>query len=415
MWMLSARDVADRLGVKVETVYAYVSRGQLTRQLSADGRSSLFSEDDVERLARRGRPRRATRPAAIDFPIHTGVTSLSGHRLAYRGRDARRLARTCTFEQVAELLWTGTLPEEAPRWDLRVGAPAGVGVTAPVDVIRQSVVLGAARDPMKADLSQDAVVGTARTIVACAVGALSPAGDGRVPRLTLPAGGVAHRGTVAGRLWTALSPARPRAGLLAAVNAALVLLADHELATSTLAARVAASTRADPYAVVLSGLGALAGPLHGSASGPVWHVFNDAAGPSGAAPAVGRALDTYGRHPGFGHAVYTDVDPRAVELLDLLHAAAGGSRRMTVVDAVLSTVTQRTSAFPNVDFALAALAYVAGMGDDAGEVLFTVARLAGWVAHALEEYQEPALRFRARAVHRSPVQVDLDAGQALER
>lgn len=394
--MLTSQQAAQRLGVKLETVYAYVSRGVLARHPAPDGRSSLFSEEEVEALARRGRPRRNTRPAAIDFPIHTRISSLDGDRLLYRRHDARRLARTATFEQVAELLWTGSLPERPPTWP-RAGTDTSAATT-PVHAIRLAVVNAAAHDPLRNDVSPTAVAATARHLVASAAAALPPAADGRVPRLTLPAGGPPVRTTIAGRLWAALTPARPRSGLLAAVNAALVLIADHELATSTLAVRVAASTRADPYAVTLAGLGALAGPLHGSASARVWALFHDAAQPPGPSEAVARALDTYGEHPGFGHPVYVDFDPRAVEILDLIHAAAGGSRQMTVVDTVLSTVQQRSGTYPNVDFALAALTFVAGMGPEAGEVMFTVGRLAGWIAHAIEEYDEQPLRYRARAV-----------------
>lgn len=398
--MLTAQQAADRLGVKRETVYAYVSRGVLARHPAPGGRSSLFSEDEVEALARRGRPRRSTHPAAIDFPIHTSISSLDGDRLLYRGHDARRLARTATFEQVAELLWTGSLPARPPTWP-RAGTDTPA-VTAPVHALRLAVVNAAARDPLRNDLSRTAVAATARHVVSSAAAALSPAADGRVPRLTLPAGGPPVRTTIAGRLWAALTPVPARSGLLAAVNAALVLIADHELAASTLAARVAASTRADPYAVTLAGLGALAGPLHGSASARVWKVFRDAAQPPGPSEAVAGALDTYGGHPGFGHPVYVDFDPRAVEILDLLHAASGGSRQMTVVDTVLSTVQQRSGACPNVDFALAALTFVAGMEPEAGEVLFTVGRVAGWIAHAIEEYDEQPLRYRARAVTDHP-------------
>jgi citrate synthase len=398
MFMLTSQQAAHRLGVKIETVYAYVSRGVLARHPGPDGRSSLFTEEEVDTLARRGRPRRTTRPAAIDFPIHTRISNLEGDRLLYRGQDARRLARTATFEQVAELLWTGTLPTRPPTWPrASTDTPAA---TAPVHAIRLAVVNAAAHDPLRNDLSRTAA--TARHLVAAAAAALPPAADGRVPRLTLPAGGPPVRTTIAGRLWAALAPGRPRSGLLAAVNAALVLIADHELATSTLAVRVAASTRADPYAVTLAGLGALAGPLHGSASARVWAMFHDAAQPTGPSEAVAHALDTHGVHPGFGHPVYVDFDPRAVEILDLLHAAAGGSRQMTVVDTVLSTVQQRSGTYPNVDFALAALTFVAGMGPEAGEVVFTVGRLAGWIAHAIEEYDEQPLRYRARAVTDHP-------------
>lgn len=397
--MLTSIQVADRLGVKLETVYAYVSRGLLERHQGLDGRSSLFRESDVERLARRGRPRRTTRSAAIDFSIRTQITSVEPARLSYRGHDARQLARTATFEQVAELLWTGALPAETPAWQ-----PPDIGkfsVDTPTDRLRLAVIAAAARDPFRKDLSPAAVAGSARTLIAAAVASIPPAGDGRTPRLVLPTGGQPLRATMAGRLWAGLTPNPPRAGMTAVMNAALVLIADHELAASTFAARVAASTRADPYNVVLAGLGVLAGPLHGGAGHRVWQVLADAEG-AGPAPAVAKALDLYGHHPGFGHPIYTDVDPRAAEILDLVRRAAGGSRQMALVDAVLSSVQQRAGLGANVDFGLAALAYVAGMSSDASEVIFTIGRIAGWVAHALEEYQEVPLRFRPRAVFEPP-------------
>src|SRR5436305_1899955 len=108
MSTLTAQQAARRLGVKVDTVYAYVSRGVLASRKAPDGRASLFDAADVEALARRGRPRRTTRPAALDFAIETSVTSLTADgRLSYRGFEVTHLAKVATFEQAAELLWTG--------------------------------------------------------------------------------------------------------------------------------------------------------------------------------------------------------------------------------------------------------------------------------------------------------------------
>jgi citrate synthase len=207
--------------------------------------------------------------------------------------------------------------------------------------------------------------------------------------------------SIAGRLWRAICPGPPANGLLAALEAALVLLADHELAASTLAARVAASVRADPYAVVATGLGALGGPLHGGASLGAEGMLAAAVTAADAPRVVGELLRRTGRVPGFGHFVYRTGDPRAVCLLDLVARAAPGSPRLAVADAVLAELRRRALPEPNIDFALAVLADVAGMVSGAGEAVFAVARTVGWVAHALEEYARD-VPLRPRAVYTGP-------------
>jgi citrate synthase len=383
---MSAQEAAGRLGVKVETLYAYVSRGALRSRRPAGSRQSVFDRDEVEALARRGRPRRTSRPSAVDFTIQTHLTSIDAHGLRFRGLDAVTLARTATFERVAELLWTGDLPDDPPTWqpaDLDVPPTASV-----TDALRVAIALAPAADPLRGDLRPPAVVATARTLVATMVASVPAARPSSRP----------CAGTIAERLWGRLSPVRPTAELVAVLNAALVLLADHELAASTFAARVAASTRADPYAVVLAGLGPVAGPLHGGASRAVRRLLDEAAR-NGAPAALATAVELHGLVPGFGHRLYPGGDPRGTALLELLRETAGRRREMTVVDDVLGAVWRRFDIRPNVDAALGALAFVAGMPVDAGEAIFTIARSAGWIAHAIEEYDEAPVRFRPRAVY----------------
>jgi citrate synthase len=195
------------------------------------------------------------------------------------------------------------------------------------------------------------------------------------------------------RLWARLTPRRPTPPLLAALDGALVVLADHDLAASTFAARVAASTRADPYSVVFAGLGALGGPAHGAASAPVHDLLDAAASGRGRA-ALGDRLATGERIPGFGHFLYPDGDPRATVVLDLVRGAAPSERILAASDEVLALVRERAGIEPNIDFAVAVLSVCTGMPRDAGEAIFAIARTAGWIAHAMEEYGEPALRFR---------------------
>ena len=212
------------------------------------------------------------------------------------------------------------------------------------------------------------------------------------------------------RLWPRLCPGDPPPGLLDALRAALVLLADHELAASTLAARVAASVRADPYAVVATGLGAVGGALHGGASLGAETMLAAAPDAAAAPRVVGELLRRGERVPGFGHFVYRGGDPRAGLLLAMVRRAVPASPRLAVVDAVLAEMHRRALPEPNIDFALAVLASCAGMIRGAGEAIFAVARTAGWLAHAVEEYTA-STPLRPRAVYTGPAHRQADHGQ----
>ena len=431
---INAAEAARRLGVKQASLYSYVSRGVLTRRKADGSRASLFSATEVEGLARRGRPRRAPGPA--ELVIETELTEITGDQLRYRGMDAIALARSRGFEQVAALLWTGTLGDggdgnlddrgrvlwEAPAPAVAAGSAAQAALppgTLPLERLQVIVPALAAADPLRLHLDPPAVIAAGRCLIAGMVDCLPVAaggpvlGNGQAPRAAeagrgdIRGNGTGRErrtrgGTVAERLVPKLCPADPGAGLIDVVRAALVLLADHELAASTLAARVAASMRADPYAVVATGLGAVGGTLHGGASFGAEVMLRSAPGPADAARAVGDLLRRGERIPGFGHFVYRRRDPRAVLLLDLLRAAAPGSERLAVAEAVLAEARGRSLPEPNIDFALAALAVMAGMIPGAGEAIFAVARAAGWVAHALEEYVRRT-PIRPRGIYTGPI------------
>ncbi len=333
---LSAAEAARRLGVKPATLYAYVSRGVLSRGKAADGRASLFNAGEVERLARRGRPRR---PAGVaDITVESAITEITGDSLRFRGLDATRLAVSRTFEEVAELLWTGELGSAREPWQARSAAlaagraaqaalPAG---TLPLERLQVIVPAMAATDPLRLQLDPAAVVAAGRSIVAGMVDCLPSdvaSGPGE---------------PVAERLWSRLCDRRATPGLLRAVSAALVLLADHELAASTLAARAAASVRADPYSVVGTGLGAMSGALHGGASLGTETLMAAASGPDDVPRVVAELLRRGEKVPGFGHFLYRGGDPRAVVLLDLVRLAAPKSGQLAVAVAVLAVVRQKS-------------------------------------------------------------------------
>ncbi|MWA03478.1 hypothetical protein F8568_024475 [Actinomadura sp. LD22] len=400
---IDATAAAERLGVKPATLYAYVSRGVLRRRHAPDGRRSLFDAAQVEELARRGRPRRGPGPG--ELAIESAITALGADRPYYRGRDVLGLAEHGSFEDVAGWLWTGRDGAGEAPWRARdEGVAAAVAAQSglpeellPLDRLQLIVTALAAADPLRHHLDPDGVTGTARSLIAGLVDALPPAASGFRDDGSPQAG----EGGVAARLWGRLCPRPAEAGTLRALEAALILLADHELAASTLAARVAASVRADPYAVVASGLGVLSGPLHGGASYGAERLIAEVADPASAARVVGRRLRGGERVPGFGHVVYKAGDGRATLLLDLVRDAAPGHPRLAAAEAVLDAAARRRLPSANIDFALAALGAVAGFVPGAGEAVFAVARTAGWLAHAIEEYGG-AHPLRPRAVYTGP-------------
>ncbi len=386
---VDARTAAERLGVDVRTLYAYVSRGALRRAPGPDGRSSRYDSDELELLARRSRPRTLPRPAAsIDLVIATRVSSVSNGVVRYRGRDVLGLvAAGVPFEAVAELLWACP-PATEPTWRLSSGQAASLGLVlgalgdgTPVAMRFAAAVAAAAGAGGPGAASPPDWPAWGRFLIATLVGA-----SGQIQ------GDDGADGQVARGLWRRWSPLSPTAARVRAVNTALVLLAEHELAASTLAVRVAASARAAPPGCVLAGLGALSGTLHGDAPRIVRERLfcRRADGGDG-----GEAGDP-ARFPagvGFGHSVHRDGDPRTAPLLRAVQAIATPADRDLIERAGYGA-----PAPPNADFALAALSHVARMPPEAATAIFAVARTAGWIAHAAEEYTEPYVRFRGRAV-----------------
>jgi citrate synthase len=397
---ITAAEAAQRLGVKQASLYSYVSRGVLSRRKSEGTRVSLFSAREVERLATRGRPRRSR--GTTELVIETQVTEITGNQLRYRGFDAIELARERDFEEVAGLLWEDTVAaaDGGQPWRATEAAIAAASAaqsalppgTLPLERLQVIVPALAATDPLRLHLDPPAVIAAGRALIAGMTDSL-PA--------SLPGSGRRESAPIAERLIVRLCPAEPSPGLVRALRAAMVLLADHELAASTLAARVAASMRADPYAVVATGLGAVGGALHGGASFGAEVMLRSAAHPDEAARVVGDLLRRGERIPGFGHFVYRRCDPRAVLLMDLVREAAAGSERLAVADAVIAEARRRALPEPNIDFALAALATVTGMVAGGGEAVFAVARTAGWLAHALEEYAR-GTPIRPRGIYTGP-------------
>ncbi|MFD1547843.1 citrate synthase [Nonomuraea guangzhouensis] len=465
MEWIDAATAAERLGVKPATLYAYVSRGVLKRR-HGDDRRSLFDAAEIEQLARRGRPRNQPPELVIesgitalgldrpyyrgldaldlarttDFetvaewlwtgdpevftpaPEHpSGTASVPEHRSGMASIPEHRSGTASVPDHPSG---TASVPEHrsgTARGSGSVRVPRGPGrmpgklhgrmpgwvrdpetsqaaVSAqrglpegllPLDHLQVITTVLGATDSLRYQLDPASVAATGRRLISGLVDAL--------PALSTPGGE-----SIAERLWSRLSPRSASPPLLAALRAALVLLADHELAASTLAARVAASARADPYAVVLTGLGVLGGPLHGGACYAAERLLTEVNEPGQATRVIAERVRRGERIPGFGHSVYKNGDARGSFLLDLVAEAAPDHERVAVARAVLAEVRRRRLPDRNVDFALATLVGVAGMVPGSGEAIFAVARVAGWLAHAMEEYAKGSL-LRLRASYVGPM------------
>ncbi|MBS1675735.1 MAG: citrate synthase, partial [Actinobacteria bacterium] len=395
MDLLTAAQTAARLGVRTETLYAYVSRGLITRQRGAHG--SLFDPLEVERFARARRrstspSHGAAREAGADgrplAVIDTDITLIEDGELWIRGVPIDELVTSAAprFDAVVRWLFARTgLPDP-------VGAPLeGTGAAAARRVLAAlpagagafsrllaAVAALAADDPERYDLRPDAVARVATRLVAGLVDAL--------PLLDPSSGGPASapdaaRGPIAVRLWPRLTALPATAARVRVLDAALVLLVDHDMAASTLAARAAASARAHPYAVVAAGFGALDSALHGAVSAAAHTMLRqvqDGADPAGAVATATR-LSGAGV-PGFGHPLYPEGDPRARLLLQLIRETAdpAAASALETAHRIVDVVHARTGLHPTIDLALAVMVCAWGMPADAGETVFAVARSAGW-------------------------------------
>jgi citrate synthase len=381
---VGASEAARLLGVTKATLYAYVSRGLVERRTAVDGRTSLYSREQLQRIAgERSRNRRPVERPSIDVQIGSAITELSDSTLRYRGHDVVELVESAGFEHVAELLWTGALPDEAPTWPID---------RALLDRCRAAIDAAGPSDPTLA-------LALVATLLAGSGGERPTTGAEAARRLLAIAPSVLggpSRGDVATRLARAWVT-RPAPTVVDAIGRALVLLADHELATSTLGVRVACSVRCDPADALATGLHIVRGRLHGAAAANAGDLLADAI-ELGAPAAVRRRLDAGEQLPGFGHTVYRHGDPRFAPLRAAITRMPGSGDSVTALDGIVAEAGRRIGHLPNIDLALAALIAAADLPRDAP--IFAMARLAGWAAHFDEERSERPLRYRGLTTRR---------------
>jgi citrate synthase len=398
---LTARQAADLLEVSLPTLYAYVSRGLIHSQASGEGHQHVYQREDVEILMARKQQRRD--PArAVQQALHwgapileSGLTLISEGHFYYRGYDAVSLSRNQTFERLVALLWLGDL--KAPL--VILPAPAGdpvaevyphifaeTGDASTVEAFQIALTRLSVHDQAAYDLRQTAVVQAGTRILR----QLTTVAARNHP---LTASGIAQ---ALQRSWIPQTPAA--AGL---INTALALSIDHELNVSTFTARCVASAGSSPYAVVIAGLSALQGVKHGGMLRRIAALFDEVRAPGNAVRVLSNRMKRGETIPGFGHPLYPEGDPRGRLLLSLTEEAFPGSTAFAqeIATATFELIAEQ----PTIDFGLVVLARALTLTTDQAMALFALGRVAGWIAHALEQYQSDQLiRPRARYVGPPP-------------
>ena len=354
----------------------------------------------------------------------SGICQVDGERgkLYYRGYEIAELAGALSFEDVTALLWQGEVPSAAEsaafaaRLEAARGLPPAVGELLqtlprdahPLDALRTAVSLAATHDPDVRSNEPEANLRKAfrlMTLVPETVAAWQRVRTGRDP---VAAPGAASHAAYFLELLDGRAPSREVARVLDLV---LTLHADHELNASTFATRVGVATLTDLHAAVVAAIATLKGPRHGGANEDVLAMLLEIGEPSRAEARLDVMLgaraglskhergDPRVRVPGFGHRVYKVDDARARVLRGMAKSmaeATGRQKLFEVAERVYDAMRARTSLPVNVDFFSAVVYDALGIPPDFCTSIFAVGRVAGWCAHALEQYADNRL-IRPRA------------------
>jgi citrate synthase len=401
---LTAEDACALLGIKRATLYAYASRGRVRSRASGGTRRRHYARTDLEQLRARREARSghgAVAAAALRWGepvVDSALTEIrpDGHR--YRGRAAHDLYDAgVSFEQTAEHLWDAPRSSRWPRASFAIAPETLASLigphATPIDAMAIALPALATTDPSRLIAAREPNLVLARRLVRLSIAATALPFGARRARASL-------REASSARAFAVSMGVSPSAQVVASIELALVLLADHELNPSSFAARVAASTRADLYACVGAALATLSGPRHGGMGARVEALLDEIAHPERAARVVGERLRRGDRVPGFGHPLYPGGDPR---FEPFFAAAQRGrpSRRLRTLEALVDSMRLVGADHPTVDIGLAAIAATLRLPAGGSTALFAVARTVGWIAHALEQ-REAGFLVRPRARYVGP-------------
>jgi citrate synthase len=367
----------------------------------------------------------------------SAITAIDGAagRLYHRGYEIGALAARASFEETIHLLWFGELPSAveldafAGRLrDTREVPPPVLALlrtlpadTHPLDALRTAVSLAATVDPDRRAGDPEANLRKAVRLTALVPGVVAAWQRLRAGFPPVPAD---REGSHAAHFLRLMHGRPPAPDVGKVLDTALTLHADHELNASTFAVRVAVATLADIHAAVVAAIATLKGPRHGGANEDVLAMLLEIGEPERAEAWVAARLDAHSRGnraeradprariPGFGHRVYRVDDARARVLRQMAKTmadATGHARLFAVAESVYAAMAARTALPVNVDFFSAVVYHALGIPGDLCTSIFAIGRVAGWCAHALEQYADNRLiRPRADYVGLPPRELVVD-------
>jgi citrate synthase len=359
--------------------------------------------------------------------VYTDTTAISmvnpeSNSLTYRGYPVQELARQCSFEEVAYLIWHGELPdpaqlaaqnsaERSQRTLDPVIAATLIGLPAtahPMDTLRTAVSLLGASDPAENDNSPQAVTAKALRLFAVvptivALDQRRRHGYGAIPPRD-------DLGFAANFLYMTFGKV-PEPKIVTAFETSLILYAEHSFNASTFTARVVASTLSDIYSAVTAAIGALKGPLHGGANEAVMEMMTEIAIADNAVPWLDEALAGKRKIMGFGHRVYKNGDSRVPTMraaLEEIAAVRGGQGLIDIYEALAKGMYDAKGLHPNLDYPAGPAYHLIGFDTPTFTPIFVAARLPGWTAHIAEQLGANAL-IRPLAAYDGPAERHLSS------
>lgn len=391
-------EALGRLGIKAQTLYAYVSRGWIRSiRQPHGGKLSLYSSDDIEKVKARSSARTSHGVAAAGAmrwgePIMpTSITEITTDGQRYRGRSAVAMARNgAAFEAVAELLWTGMWFDGRITWpvtefpkglrELVKHLPQQDAKDRLLDIFAMSsLYLGMSRGTASQQMQTAAPTEAARELIQVMVGSTGYlGGTGRLESMR-------QGESVAQALLRILGapvtgPAQERA-----LNAVLVLLADHELTGSTFAARIAASSGTFLHGCITAALTTHSGLYIARIHDRVESLVAECRDPAEMMARLREAQGTGDSPPGFNHPLYPHGDPRAECLLAIAAEVAPRSKKVAQLLKWLDAARTQLHLHPRVEMGVVAICCALRLPAKSPSALFAIARSSGWVAHILEQ------------------------------
>lgn len=338
--------------------------------------------------------------------------------LLYRGYDVHELAEHTTFEQVAWLLLYGELPTReqaagmmrqlaqermlpAPIREMLRLMPSG---THPMDALRTGVSMLATFDPELNDHSHEANLRKAIRLIAKVSSLITDSWSRTRGTATMdllpPNANLSH----ASNFLYQLTGKVPEAWQTKMFDAILVLYAEHEFNASTFSLRVTASTMADMYAAVTTGLGTLKGPLHGGANEETMKMLREIGTADRAESWVKERLARKEKIMGFGHRVYKTGDSRVPMMRELareLGQRFGQPDWVAVCEKLEAVMEREKHLCANLDLYAAPVFYLLGIPSELNTPIFACSRISGWCAHVIEQHDHNRL-IRPRSLYTGP-------------